>query len=88
MATHLSIIAWGNPKDRGTWHATVFGVARVRHNLQIKPPKPPQRIKAVLCYSLEGRDGVRGGREAQEGGGVCILMADSRCCMEEASTIV
>ena len=38
MATHSSIIAWRilwteNPMDRGAWHATVHGIARVRHDL-------------------------------------------------------
>ena len=28
----------GNPMDRGAWQATVYGVARVRHDLVIKPP--------------------------------------------------
>ena len=27
-----------NPMDRGSWQATVHGVARVRHNLVMKPP--------------------------------------------------
>ena len=27
MATHSSILAWGIPMDRGTWQATVHGVA-------------------------------------------------------------
>ena len=27
MATHSSIVAWGIPMDRGTWQATVHGVA-------------------------------------------------------------
>ena len=26
-----------NPMDRGAWWATVYGVARVRHNLATKP---------------------------------------------------
>ena len=26
MATHSSILAWGNPMDRGAWWATVHGV--------------------------------------------------------------
>ena len=34
----LQYIAWRNPMDRGAWWATVHGVARVRHNLAIKPP--------------------------------------------------
>ena len=32
---------------------------------------------AVLCDNLEGWDGVEDGRESQEGGDICILMADS-----------
>ena len=28
MATRLSILAWKNPMDRGTWWATVYGVAK------------------------------------------------------------
>ena len=31
----------------------------------------------VLSDNLEGWDGVMGGREVQEGGDICILMADS-----------
>lgn len=31
---------------------------------------------AVLCDNLEGWDGLEGGRESQEGGDICILMAD------------
>ena len=30
-----------NPMDRGTWRATVHGVARVRHDLATKPPQAP-----------------------------------------------
>ena len=29
MATRLSILAWENPMDRGTWWATVHGVAEL-----------------------------------------------------------
>ena len=31
----------------------------------------------MLCDDLEGWDGVGGGRELQEGGDICIPMADS-----------
>ena len=31
----------------------------------------------MLCDNLEGRDGVGGGKEVQEGGDMCVLMADS-----------
>ena len=34
----------------------------------------------------EGWDGVAGGREVQEGGGACTLMADSHCCRAETNT--
>ena len=30
----------------------------------------------MLCDNLEGCDGVGGGREIQEGGDICISMAD------------
>ena len=36
----------GNLKDRGAWWATVHGVARVRHNLETKPP--PEDIVPLL----------------------------------------
>ena len=36
MATHSSILVWRT--DRGAWQATVHGVARVGHDLVIKPP--------------------------------------------------
>ena len=44
--------------------------------------------KLVLCDSLEGWDRVGGGREVQEGGDICILMADSCWCMAEINTIL
>ena len=28
MAAHSSILAWRDPKDRGTWQAAVHGVAK------------------------------------------------------------
>ena len=31
----------------------------------------------MLCDDLEGWDGLGGGRELQEGGDICIPMADS-----------
>ena len=40
----------------------------------------------MLCDSLDGWDGAGGGREVQEGGDMCILMADSHCCMAETNT--
>ena len=34
----------GNPMDRGTWRATVHGVARVRHDLATKQQTQKQKI--------------------------------------------
>ena len=33
MATHSSILAWRIPMDRGTWQATVHGVAKSQTQL-------------------------------------------------------
>ena len=40
-----------NPMDRGDWQATVYEVARVRHNLVTKPPPPPYLIN-ILNMSI------------------------------------
>ena len=34
-------------------------------------------FKSVLCDNLEGWDGVGGEKEVQEGGDICMSMADS-----------
>jgi len=41
-----------------------------------------------LCDSLEGWDGEEGGKEVQEGGVICMPMADSCGCMAETNTIL
>jgi len=33
METHSSILAWGNPMDRGGWQATVHGVSKSQTQL-------------------------------------------------------
>ena len=38
-----------NPMNRGAWQATVFGVARVRHELVTKPPH--KNVTFCLGYS-------------------------------------
>ena len=44
MASHSSILAWRIPMDRGTWCATVHGVAvsptRLNHQAKGVPPVP------------------------------------------------
>ena len=42
----------------------------------------------MLCENLEGWDGVGDGREVQEGGGICIPMADSYGCVAETNPIL
>ena len=47
-----------NPTVRGAWQATVYGVARVRHNWAPKPPRPiflPRKShgqRSLIDYSL------------------------------------
>ena len=40
----------GNPMDRGTSQATVYGAARVRHDLATKPPPPVRLSTFLLTY--------------------------------------
>ena len=40
----------------------------------------------MLRDDLEGWGGAGGGREVQEGGNICILMAASHCCTVETNT--
>ena len=42
----------------------------------------------MLCDNLEGWDGVGGGKEVQEGGNICIPMADSCRYMAETITLL
>ena len=41
-----------------------------------------KELSSVLCDDLDGWDG----REKQEGGDICIHMADPHCCTAEAKT--
>ena len=60
-----SILAWGNPMDRGAWRTTGHEVARVRHDLVTKPPPKKRRTgkqdhyikkrKTVHRYILKSR---------------------------------
>ena len=44
-----------------------------------------RKLKLGLCINLEGRDGAGDGREVQEGGDICIPMADSCCSLTETT---
>ena len=41
----------------------------------------------MLCDDLEGWD-REDGREAEEGGDMCMHMADSLCCATETNTVL
>ena len=45
-------------------------------------------MNLLLYDNLEGWDEVGSGKEVQEGGNMCILMADSHCYMAETNTIL
>ena len=47
-----------------------------------------RKLKQWLCINLEGRDGAGDGREVQEGGDICIPMADSCCSLTENNKIL
>ena len=47
-----------------------------------------QRNKPALCDSLEGWKGDGSGRGVQEGGDICIPMADACWCMAKTITIL
>ena len=44
------------------------------------------QTNSEFCSDKDGQDGVRGGREVQEGGNICIHIADSFHCTEEINT--
>ena len=47
-------------------------------------PQASRELSSVLCGDLEGWD-EGGGREAQEGGDMCIHISDSHCCTAETN---
>ena len=54
MAAHSSILAWGNPMDRGAWWATVHGVARSRTRLSDLHSGTQRHLTTVHshCYAV------------------------------------
>ena len=55
MATHLSILALGNPMDRGAWWATVHGVTRVGHDLATEQQVETAQDRVGKCYLCKHR---------------------------------
>ena len=47
-----------------------------------------RELKQGLCINLEGCDGEGDGREVQEGGAICIPVADSCWCLTENNKIL
>ena len=47
-----------------------------------------KEIESEVKNDLAGWDGEGGGREVQEGGDICIPMADSWWCLAEANAIL
>ena len=47
-----------------------------------------RKLKQGLCINLEGWDGEGNGREVQEGGDICVPMADSCCGLTENNKIL
>ena len=47
-----------------------------------------RKLKQWLCITLEGPDGVGGGRESQKGGNICTPVADSCRGLAENNTIL
>ena len=52
MATHSSILSWTTPMDSGAWQATIHGVARVGHDLAVKPPPSILKVAWVLQFDF------------------------------------
>ena len=47
-----------------------------------------RKLKQGLCINPEGWDGEGDGREVQEGGDICMPMADSCCSLTENKKIL
>ena len=45
-------------------------------------------LKQGLCNNLEEWDGAEDGREVQEGGDICVAVADSCWCLAETNKIL
>ena len=58
-------------RERVTWKLTLLYVKQIVDGNLLR------KLKQGLCVNLEGWDGAGDGRKAQEGGDICIPMADS-----------
>ena len=46
------------------------------------------KLYTQLLKEIKVRGGMGCGHEAQEGGDICMIMADLHCCMAETNTIL
>ena len=80
----------GNHLDRGAWQTTYSPWGRIESDMvketQQHNTHTHRKLTAILCNTWRGGVGWGVGREVQEGGDICMLMMDSRCCMTEANT--
>ena len=53
MTTHSSILTWRIPMDRGTWWATVHGVAKVGHDWATELNWTKLKLCLTLCYPVD-----------------------------------
>ena len=68
MATHSSVLAWRIPGTGEPGGLPSLGSHRVGHDRS--------DLAAAAAAAAEGWDMVGGGKEVQEGGNICITMAD------------
>jgi len=95
MAPHFSILAWKIPRTEEPGRLRSMGSLRVRHDwvtsLSLFTFHFHALEKEMAAHSivLAWRGGMMWGLgEGQEGGDICILMADSCCCVAKANTIL
>ena len=81
-----------NPRDRGAWWAAVSGFTQSRTRLKRLSSSSMCKIDIIgkllyitassaWCFVMT----LWGGREAQEGGDICIHVVDSLCCTAETN---
>ena len=92
MATHSSILAWKIPWTEEPGRLQYMGSQRVGHDWETSlsfqgEEESANELNPGLCGNIEVYDGV-GGKESQDGGDICIHIADSRCCAAETNTIL
>ena len=83
--------AWGGEE----WEGEMYGGSNMEIYITIRKIDSQwefavcfRKLKQGLCDNLEGWDGEGDGREVQEGGDICLPMADSCWCLTENNKIL